>query len=321
MISILKFCNETIKYVFNKNEAYFKWPESKMFLDFYEEVPEHTSAINFLLANIATEGVETLDMWTVKKLTLDYLIFGGFTVEVLKTRGGGFILNYLDISKVRYNPDKNKLGYADNWETYKVDIKWSNITDSVNKEGIFIFKNPVSRHLYPTPHYYSASIALDTMKEISEYHNNNAKNGFTPTAVINFNNGEPDLDTKRQIEKDVREKFTGSKGQKFILSFNSSPDTKTTIERLEDDNLDAKFELLQKFLQNQIIVSHQITSPQLIGIKADNQGFSKTEYEEAFSIFEDTIVKGYIDEIKYGLSKLFNKEINITNIKKEEVVK
>lgn len=250
-----------------------------------------------------------MDYWTLQKLALDYILFGGFAVEVVKLRNDKYQYIYKDISLIRLNPDKNKVGFAENWANYKSDVEWFDKVDNLGETGIYLFKNPKTRGHYPSPRYISAFKSLDTMKEISSYHNNNAKNGFTPNVVINFNNGEPDDDTKRDIEKKLAEKFTGVNGSKFILSFNESEETKTTIEKLDNDNLDQKFETLQKFLQNQIIVAHQITSAQLIGVTPENQGFSKTEYEEAMEIFEENVIAGYRKEIEYGLSELFGKDV------------
>ena len=314
-ISIFNFVEEKIKYIFNNNEKFHKWGADNetpnKFLNFYENIPEHQSAINFILSNVVKESIETLDFWTVQKIVLDYIIFGGFTVEIIKKRNGNYELNYIDISKVRYNPDKTKLGYSENWGNYKVDVKWMPISKNIDEVGIFIFKNPKSRYLYPTPHYNAAMLSLDTMYSITEYHNNNASNGFTPNVIINFNNGEPDAETKKQIENKIEDKFSGAKGKKFILSFNNSSETATTIEKLDNDNLDQKFETLQKFIQNQIIIVHQITSGQLIGIKPENTGFSKTEYEEAMEIFKNVVISNFIREIEFGFSTLFNKEIKM----------
>ena len=317
-ISIIKFAEEKFKYIFNSNnEKYIKWPEQPLYLKVYEEVPEHTSAINFILANLIVEGLEELDYWTLQRLALDYLTYGGFATEIIKTRGGGYTLNYIDFGKCRLSPTKDKVAYSDNWEASQIKLRWSDLVDSVDKPGIFYFRNPKSRDTYPKPHYYSALKSLDTMSAISEYHNNSAKGGFVPNVVINFNGGEPDADTKLEIEKKIKEKFTGASGQRFILSFNESEQTKTTIEKLEDDNLDTRFETLQKFIQNQIIISHQITSGQLIGVKAENQGFSQTEFMEALEIFNKIIVSSFRRELEAGISKLLNKDIKLP-IKEEE---
>lgn len=310
-ISVIKFAQEKIKYIFNPNEKFIKWIECEDYKKFYETVPEHTSAINFILFNLIKDGVDAFDFWTLKKIALDYLMYGGFTLEVLKTRSNNSVIKYIDIAKTRLNTDKTKIGFAENWDNYKIEVNWSNITENIDKPGIYFFKNPLSKDIYPKPHYYSSFISLDTASEISGHHNSNAKNGFTPSAVINFNNGQVDEETKKQIEKSIKEKFTGSDGQKFLLSFNDSKETQTEISKLENDNLDQKFETLQKFIQNQIIIAHQITSGQLIGVKAENQGFSKTEYEESLEIFKTVVVANYQREIEYGLSKLLNKDIKL----------
>ena len=240
---------------------------------------------------------------------MDYILFGGFALEVTALRNGATTYQWLDMANCRIHPDRDQIGYAKNWSSYKADVTWKPMVTKPGQSGIYMFKNPKTRGDYPTPRYISAMTSLDTMSEISAYHNNNAKNGFTPNVVINFNNGEPDEDTKKEMEKQLKEKFTGVNGSKFILSFNDDPEHKTTIEKLDGDNLDEKFETLQKFLQNQIVVAHQLTSGQLIGIKPENQGFSKSEYEESMEIFENNVVAGYRKEIEYGLTELLGIEI------------
>lgn len=322
-VSVLKFVEETMNISFNPNQKFLRWGSQNelpsQYLELYYTIPEHTSSINFILNNVIIDDYnDQLDYWMLQKLGLDYLIFGGFAVEIIKQRGGGFKLNYLDISKCRYNPEKTQIGYSEDWNKYKVKVSWKKISTSVLQEGIFIFKNPKSRDLYPTPHYFSAFKSLDTMKTISEYHNNTAKGGFAPTVVINFNDSADVSDeTKDKVEEQIKDKFTGSTGQKFILSFNDSKDKAVTIEQLSQDNLDTKFETLQKFIQNQIIISHQITSGQLIGVKPENTGFSKTEYDESLDVFMDNVIEPFIKEMEYGLSMLLNEDVVL--IRKEDV--
>lgn len=319
VISILNFFQDIPKYIFNQNEKFRKWGVDNdipfKLLNLYNSVPEHSSAINFILSNVVENEIDEVDYWMLQKLTLDYILFGGFAIKKIKLRNGEMTYEYVDIALCRLDADKKKIGYSENWDKYKVDIEWFPIATKLDQAGIFVFKNPTARGDYPTPRYISAVMSLDTMNSISAYHNNNANNGFTPNVVINFNNGEPDEGTKKEIEKQIQDKFTGVQGNKFILSFNESQDTATSIDKLDGDNLDEKFETLQKFIQNQIIVAHQITSGQLIGIKPENQGFSKTEYVEAMEIFEENVISGYRKELEYGLSELFGKDVSLkTNI-------
>jgi len=311
-ISVLNFAIEKItnKYVVNPNEKYIKYGSDNKFpnklLELYHTVPEHAKSIDFTESNIIGTGIDStlLDYWDLKKIISDYLIFGAYSVQVIKQRNNLSKFVYVDFSKCRYSIDKKQIGFSENWDIFKPEIIWSPVSTGPTEEGIYIYKNTKSREIYPTPQYFSSYLAIDTMNSIMRYHNNNAKNGFTPNVLINFNNGVPDVKVQKQIEQGIIDKFTGSSAQKFILSFNDDLESKTTVEKLDNDNLDQRFETLQKFIQNQIIISNGITSGVLLGVKPESQGFSKVEYDEALTIFKDVTVKDYRKEIEYSLSIL-----------------
>ena len=325
-ISFISFAENIKKYIFSSNEKYHKYGIDNDFpdklLELYDGVPDHESAINFKEQLITGKGLigEQIDLWTLKKMVLDYLIFGGFTAKVIKLRNGNFTIEYIDISKCRFSPEKDKIGYVDDWKTYKLNVTWYPICESATSakgESIFYFKNNKSRELYPRPSYLSALLNVDTASAMSKYHNSNANCGFVPSTIINFNNGNVDDDEKRDIEKDIAQNFTGPNAKRFIVSFQDSPDNAMTFSKLENDNMDLKFESLQKFVQNEILIAHQITSGQLIGVKAENHGFSATEYQESLNVFKETVIQPSRLELEYAYSKLFG--IDITFISDEPV--
>lgn len=323
-ISVISLAETVRDYFFTNNEKFHRWGSEndlpKKILHLYDSVPEHESAINFTNTNIVGEGLineNILDFWNLQKVSLDYLLFGGYMIKVIKLKNGSAKYDYIDIAKCRFSPKKDKIGYSEEWHKYKPEITWYDMYDSVaagRGEFIYYFKNNKSRELYPRPHYLSAFKSIDTACSIATYHNSNAKNGFTPNTIINFNNGEVDDDTKGLIEKQIKEKFTGPDAMRFLLNFNETPETAITISKLENDNLDQKFAELQKWVQNQIIVSHQITSGTLIGIRPENQGFTNTEYQESLAVFKDIVVKQFKNEIEYSLSKLTGQDIMIKEV-------
>lgn len=316
-ISILNFAKEklTNTYSINPNEKYIKYGSDNKFpkklLELYQSVPEHAKSLDFTESNIIGEGIDnkSLDYWDLKRIISDYLIFGAYSVQVIKTRNGGAKYVYIDFSKIRYSTDKKQIGFSENWEVYKPEIVWSKISTGPTEDGIYIYKNTKSREIYPVPQYFSAYLALDTMKSMMHYHNNSANNGFSPSVLINFNNGIPEEEIQRQTEQSIIDKFTGGQGQRFVLSWNDSKETATTTEKLENDNLDQKFETLQKFIQNQIIIANSITSGTLLGVRPENQGFSQTEYDEAHGIFKKVTIKDYRRELEYSLSILLGETI------------
>ena len=323
--SVVNFSKQVKEYIFTNNEKYIKWGVGNdmpnTILTLYNTVPEHASAIDFIVDLVVGSGItsDLMSYWDVKKVVVDFITFGGYTVMRENKRNGKSVYKFIPIDKCRLSPDKKKIGVSESWLNYKSDVVWyDNVSELPGQPGIIMFKSSKSREDYPRPAYFSAQKSLDIMLNILDYHLNNAENGFTPNVVINFNNGEPDEDTKKDIEKKIQNKFTGAKGNKFILAFNESKETAITIEKLDNDNLDQKFETLQKFIQNQIIIAHKIPSGQLIGVKAENQGFSATEYQESLEVFKNNSIKGFTEELEYGLSKTFEQETKFIYTKLED---
>lgn len=311
----IDFAKEVYRNIFNPRDKVIKWGEKNnypnLIINLYESVPEHSAAIDFIEGIITGNGIEEIDYWLYKKIVIDYLLFGGFTILKTALRNGTNTYEYIDISKCRLSPDNKSMLYSEEWNRTKVEtITYPIINDKNKGSGIFYFKSHRSRGIYPTPYYLSALQSLDTLNSIIEFHNTSAKNGFSPNVIINFNNGVPDEETQSDIESSIKEKFTGSEGQRFILAFNDNKDSAVTIEKLQADNLDEKFTDLQKFLQNEIIISHRITSPQLIGVKTDNTGFSKVEYQESLDIFKETVISNFEKELDYAMSLLIGAQPN-----------
>ena len=92
------------------------------------------------------------------------------------------------------------------------------------------------------------------------------------------------------------------------------------LKKLDNDNLDQKFETLQKFLQNQIIITHKLTSGQLIGVTADNQGFSATEFKESLDVFKTVVIKQLRNEMEYALNTLLGTEVYFIDKEVGEII-
>lgn len=303
-MEIINFAKETISRYFPSNRKFITWGDDNILpnklQEFYDSIPEHSSCIDFIINSLTNNEVFDKVFILKKKLFTDYYMYGGFAVEITKNRNNTLNRYYINISNLRYSQKGDEVGYSENWHEDNTKITWRTLSDGTTP-GIFIYKNTDGTK-YPRPTYTSTLLNLDTYKEIMEYHNNNAKSGFTPTVVFNLNDGVPDTETQKRYEKLIKEKFTGSKGQKFILMFNNNKDSAPTIDVIQADNLDEKFESLQKFIQNLIFVAHKITSPTLLGIKAENQGFSKTEYAESLEVFEEKVIKPLQREIEFGFN-------------------
>ena len=142
--------------------------------------------------------------------------------------------------------------------------------------------------------------------EISDYLLNEAKNSFSGTKVINFNNGVPSATERSAISNDVKQKLTGSKGQKVIVAFNENSDSKATVEDISLNDAPAHYEYLANEAMHKILVGHRVTSPMLLGIKDGGNGLASNSDEimVASQLFNSTVIRNFQDEILDALEEV-----------------
>ena len=241
--------------------------------------------------DVVNDKMETLED-VVKKCVFDLLIFGGFAVQLMYKGGKAEAVYWLDFQKVRKSEDERKVYYCDEWGKYnKKCLEYNAWTPDTDKGTcIYYYKGHKTRGIYPVPTYVGALKSVKISTEISNFHLNNIVKGFASNAIISFNNGEPDDDTKARIEKDVKEKFCGTENAgSFLLLFNESKDNACEIAKIQDDKFDQKYEALSKSVKEDIFIAFRAT-PTLFGLPNENNGFSKQEYLESFELYNKTVV-------------------------------
>ena len=241
--------------------------------------------------DVVNDKYETLED-VVKRCVFDLLIFGGFAVQLMYKGGKVEAMYWLDFQKCRKSEDEKKVYYSDDWGKYaKKALEYNAWTPDTDKGTcIFYYKGHKTRGIYPVPMYIGALKSVKISTEISNFHLNNITKGFASNAVISFNNGEPDEDTKARIEKDVKEKFCGTDNAgSFLLLFNDSKDNACEIAKIQDDKFDLKYDALAKSVKEDIFIAFRAT-PTLFGLPNENNGFSKQEYLESFELYNKTVV-------------------------------
>ena len=241
--------------------------------------------------DVVNDKYETLED-VVKRCVFDLLIFGGFAIQLMYKGGKVEAMYWLDFQKCRKSEDEKKVYYSDDWGKYaKKALEYNAWTPDTDKGTcIFYYKGHKTRGIYPVPMYIGALKSIKISTEISNFHLNNITKGFASNAVISFNNGEPDEDTKARIEKDVKEKFCGTDNAgSFLLLFNDSKDNACEIAKIQDDKFDLKYDALAKSVKEDIFIAFRAT-PTLFGLPNENNGFSKQEYLESFELYNKTVV-------------------------------
>lgn len=299
---------------------YVSWGKDNRFpqdlYDMYQNSAILQSVINgtsdYVLGNgvisafdVVNDKYETLED-IIKRCVFDYLIFGGFAVQLMYKGGKVEAMYWLDFQKCRKSEDEKKIYYSDDWGKYaKKSLEYNAWTPETNKGTcIYYYKGHKTRGIYPVPIYVGALKSVKISTEISNFHLNNIVKGFASNAIINFNNGEPDDDTKARIERDVKEKFCGTDNAgSFLLLFNDSKENACEIAKIQDDSFDKKYDQLSKSVKEDIFIAFRAT-PELFGLPTDNNGFSTEEYLQAFSLFNKTVVKPIQKDIERAFKSM-----------------
>lgn len=259
----------------------------------------------------------------VAKLALDYLVEGGFALNIIRNVEGGVAeLYWLDMRNTRLDEDETTVFYCEKWNRYgHKPIEYPIFDPTKNqKSSVFYFKGHISRGIYPIPKWIGAMAAVETSTEIGKFHLNNILNNLTSSAIISFNNGIPTDEEKKQIEKKMKDKFSGADNAgRFMLIFNNDKEHDVTVARLSEDNMDQKFQTLAKSTREEIFISMRAT-PALFGLNPENNGFSKQEFLEAFELYNKTVVKPIQNDIKRTFEKIYGVDVlNIIPFSLDEV--
>lgn len=259
-----------------------------------------------------------------EKITTDYILFGGYALNVVWSRDGNTIAEYyhLPFNNVR----SGKLNEEERIEEYYYSQDWTKIrkhkpdaypaystTDNKGENAsqvFYYYDYTVGNFYYPLPSYVGAINDIDIDARVSRFHASNLSNGLAPSMMLTFRNGIPTPDEQHEIYKDIDQTFAGEDNAgRFFVNF-AEPGREPTVETIENAN-DDYYITLESRITSRILTAHRITSPLLLGIK-DAAGFSSNaeEIKVAWSHFMGTVV---IPERK-NLIQSFNKIVRASGL-------
>ena len=227
----------------------------------------------------------------------DYLTYGGFALQVIRNKGNEISeIYYLDFRFVRSDKDNETFYYSEEFgkrygRTSKMIVLPKFIKDSNIPSSIIYVKNTISG-TYPIPRYSGAIKACLIEEAIDDLHLNSLSNGLMPSYMISFLNGVPTDEQKAEIEKDIQEKFCGAgNAGRVILNFASGKDNGAQVDQLDITDFSEKYQAAAERSREQIYTAFQAV-PQLFGLTSISTGFNMQEFQEAFKLYNRTVVRG-----------------------------
>jgi capsid portal protein len=246
------------------------------------------------------------------KAALDYVLFGGFSLNVIWNRAGDKIAEvyHVDFSTIR-SGKKNELDeiteywYSTRWELYNARKKQYrpirfpafNPKETLGEDASQIFyywDYQPGNEYYPLPSYVGALNDIEIDRKLSLFHAANLTNGLTPSMFISMRNGIPDKDTRDKIYREMQESYAGAgNAGRFFLTFSDTAETAPEITPLNLTN-DQYYLQLEQRISSRVLTGHRISSPLLLGIRdagGNGLGSNSQEVLMSYNHFINTVVK------------------------------
>lgn len=256
-------------------------------------------------------------LYIIQRISTDYLIFGGFAIQVIRNAVGNISeIYWIDFTKIRSDKKNEVFFFSDEWDKSYGRVKYIiypkfNPDDS-NPSSIFYYKGNKTRGTYPVPIYNAAITSCELEKKINEFHLNEISNNFLTSKIINFNSGIPDDDLKNEIERNLNEKFSGAENAgRILISFNNSKENETTVADIPQDEFGERYDALHKRSREEIFTAFRAT-PALFGLMTESTGFNEQEFAESFKLYNRTAVKPIQKVIVDTFDKIFGVDSSIT---------
>ena len=221
----------------------------------------------------------------LRKIVTDYQIFGEFSFQVIENRGGE-LDSIIHLPKQMVVPsianDNNEIEFywfSKDWENTR---KKGNTPESLPSfeagkgNSIYVGKPyRVGCEYFGAPDYIAGLQYMEAEEEISNLTISSIKNGLSGGYIINIPDGiNYTAEEKIEFEKQVKRKLTqSSNASNFIVSFNGSDVAIDITPFPVNDNIHKQWNFLTEEAKKQIMTSHRVVSPSLVGLDSAS-GFS-----------------------------------------------
>jgi len=335
----LSFRKEFIKPDEEKDRAlgFIKWGKKNDYpyflVDLFNGSAWHQGIIKTKTFYIAGGGLEVVtgDMQTfidnqysdfnmneiAEQLAFDFELFGGFAVKGTWNREGTRVAKweYLDVDAIRMTEDERFYYLSDDWTAMNQSAEKTNLRmfpalDENNKTGSFIiyYKEPSKRSrkekgIYPKPTYNGGLTAIQTDVDIAKFHMYELQNGFKSGTLINMPSGFPEsTEELHRITESIKGRTQSVEDAgEIIITFSDGKDLAPTVQQLNGNDLDRRYEVTAASVQQNILVAHSVTAPTLFGVMQQGS-FNAAESGDLFEIFKTTYVSTRQKRIEWMLN-------------------
>ena len=294
----------------------------------YSESPLQSSIINNQIKYVYGAGLKDYEAsifqpniaerWEdfIKKIVVDFCIYGAFSVQVVVSEDGNrFLYYHMPVNQVRlgaYN-DENQIEYAylaTDWSRINssnvIEIKMFGVEQPKKGERYLLYFKPYDPNelFYAIPKWMSASNWIMADIALSKYYNNYIRNNFSANLAISYP-CDLDEDKKAELYQMLMDSFGGEQNAGNILLLFGENGSNPEVKPVEAVNADLYQNVCDTVLKY-IVSANRLTSPMLAGLDTAS-GFSAKAEEiiAAYTLYKLTVIDELrnfiVDKVNYLL--------------------
>jgi hypothetical protein len=277
----------------------------------------------------------------VKKLTLDYEIYNGFSFEVIWNKEGSEIvkLNHLPFNKLRVgieSDEKDMVNYphvwfSNNWKEFKKEentpqaIRLYDPSFNKGKQCVYYSEYSPSVEVYPICNYSSTINWIEMSYEVSVFHLNQLKQGFSPSFILNFATGIPTEEEQDEFFKNFKRNYSGTNnGGKIIITYSEGSEGKPELTPIQLNDSDERFIMLNEQIQSSIAQGHEVPV-QLVVLQPGKLGSTEErmdlmiELQEFYVTPRQEVIENVLNEVLLD-GDVSTEGVKLKEYKKEEKI-
>jgi len=293
-----------------------KW--FKYLLDYYYGSSIHAAIIQNLHRRLQ-EGYE--DDPIFYRISLDYLIFGGWSLQILWNLNHNGITKMIpvDFSNVRcgLQDDYGNISlfyYSNDWEKYnnrKLEVlaPYDEAPHTDDNQCFYYRRYNPGQEIYPKPYYFSGLKWIITDIQLENYYANLVKNNFVANTILSVNSFM-DEEAQKGFEKELRRSFSGSENAgTMIVMYNENKESAPEFVKFNNDEDDLKYRWISEKIIENIAISHNIPAS-LLGVLVPGKLGNATELPTYEAIYDQYVVQPIKNDIVSDYEKLKNKLVS-----------
>lgn len=272
--------------------------------DLYLNCSELQALVNTLRDYICGNGINTNFPYLsdngdtleeeLTKCVLDYILFGGFCLEGLRSKSGEITqLNWQNIINVRLNDDLTKAYISNEWKQWKADkcVELPLYDKKQNQTHfIFYYRGEITRNINPIPVWFSSLKSAECLNEIRLFNLNNIKNNFTSNCIITLNGANVKNKELQELKEKINSEYSGAENAgKILFINNTNTEGKVEITRLNADNQNDLYKSVQESSTNDLYTGFRLNK-MLLGENIQT-GFSNQQFSDAYKLTYATVIK------------------------------